>query len=150
MINRGFGGARLTDVLHYVDRIVLPYAPKTILLNAGGNDLSAGKTPEQIRDAARAFITKVHAALPETSIYCVGLPPVRRATATPEGLNTIRALNALIAELASEEENVEFIDLFPVFLDDKGQHRAELFIEDGTHFNANGYEILAELLRGKI
>jgi hypothetical protein len=34
VINRGFGGARLTDVLHYTDRIVLPYAPKTILLTA--------------------------------------------------------------------------------------------------------------------
>jgi len=149
VINRGFGGARLTDVLHYTDRIVLPYAPKTILLNAGGNDLSAGKTPEQIRDAARAFITKVHAALPETRIFCIGLPPVRRASTTPEGFNTIRALSALMAELARTEKNVEFIDLFPAFLDDKGQHRAELFVEDGTHFNANGYQTLTRLLRGK-
>lgn len=149
VINRGFGGARLTDVLHYTDRIVLPYAPKTILLNAGGNDLSAGETPEQIRDATRAFITKVHTALPETRIYFIGVPPVRRASTTPEGLNTIRALNTLIAELVRTEKNVEFIDLFPAFLDDKGQHRAELFVEDGTHFNAKGYEALTGLLRGK-
>ena len=150
VLNRGFGGARLTDVLHYTDRIVLPYAPKTILLNAGGNDLSAGTTPEQIRDAARAFVTKVHAALPETRIYCIGLPPVRRASTMPEGFNTIRALNALLADLARTEKNVEFIDLFPAFLDEKGQHRAELFVEDGTHFSAKGYETLTGLLRGKI
>lgn len=149
VINRGFGGSRLTDVLHYTDRIVLHYAPTTILLNAGGNDLSAGEAPEQIRDAARAFIAKVHAALPETRIYCIGVPPVRRASTKPEGFNTIRALNALMAELARTEKNVEFIDLFPVFLDDKGQHRAELFVEDGTHFNANGYQALTGLLRGK-
>lgn len=149
MLNRGFGGAQLTDVLHYTDRIVLPYAPKTILLNAGGNDLSAGKTPAQIRDAARAFITKVHAALPETRIYCIGVPPVRRASTTPEGFATIRALNDLMAELARTEKNVEFINLFPAFLDAKGQHRADLFVEDGTHFNAQGYETLAGLLRGK-
>ena len=149
VINRGFGGARLTDVLHYTDRIVLPYALKTILLNAGGNDLSSGKTPEQIRDATRAFITKVHATLPETRIYCIGVPPVRRASTAPEGFNTIRAFNALMAELARTEKNVEFIDLFPAFLDEKGQHRAELFVEDGTHFNAKGYETLTGLLRGK-
>jgi lysophospholipase L1-like esterase len=149
VINRGFGGAQLTDVLHYTDRIVLPYAPKTILLNAGGNDLKSGKTPAQIRDAARAFITKVHAALPETRIYCIGVPPVRRASITPEGFNTIRTLNALMAELVRAEKNVEFIDLFPAFLDDKGQHRAELFVEDGTHFNAKGYQTLTGLLRGK-
>lgn len=149
VINRGFGGARLTDVLHYTDRIVLPYAPKTILLNAGGNDLSSGKTPEQIRDATHAFIKKVHAVLPETRIYCIGVPPVRRASTTPEGFNTVRALNALMAELARTEKNVEFIDLFPAFLDEKGEHRAELFVEDGTHFNAKGYETLTGLLRGK-
>ena len=149
VINRGFGGARLTDVLHYTDRIVLPYEPKTILLNVGGNDLSAGKTPEEIRDGARAFVTKVHAVLPDTRIYCIGVPPVRRASTTPEGFNTIRALNALMAELARTEKNVEFIDLFPSCLDEKGQHRAELFVEDGTHFNAKGYETLTGLLRGK-
>lgn len=149
VINRGFGGAKLTDVLYYIDRLVLPYAPKTILLNAGGNDLSAGKTPEQIRDAARDFIAKIHAVLPETRIYYIGLPPVRRASTMPEGFNTIRALNTLISELARTEKNVEFIDLFPAFLDDKGQHRAELFVEDGTHFSATGYETLTGLLRGK-
>lgn len=151
VINRGFGGVRLTDVLHYTERIVLPYAPKTIFLNAGGNDLKAkaGETPEQIRDAARAFITKVHAALPETRIFIIGVPPTRRASTTPEGFNTIRALSALMAELARTEKNVEFIDLFPAFLDDKGQHRAEIFFEDGTHFNANGYQTLTGLLRGR-
>lgn len=149
VINRGFGGARLTDVLHYTDRIVLPYAPKTIILNVGGNDLKSGKTPEQIRDATRAFVTKVHAALPETRIYCIGVPPTRKASTTPEGFNSIRALNVLIAELSRTEKNVEFIDLFPAFLDDKGQHRVELFVEDGTHFNADGYKTLAGLLRGK-
>ena len=30
VINRGFGGARLSEVYHFVDRIVLPYKPKTI------------------------------------------------------------------------------------------------------------------------
>ena len=67
----------------------------------------------------------------------------------PEVFNTIRALNALIAELARTEKNVEFIDLFPAFLDDMGQHRAERFVEDGTHFNPDGYQTLTALLRGK-
>lgn len=149
VINRGFGGAQLTDVLHFSDRIVVPHAPATILLNAGGNDLSSGKSPEQVRDAARAFIAKVHATLPNTRIYHLGLPPVRRATSAPESLAAIRAMNGLLAELARREKNYEFIDLFPAFLDEKGQFRAELFVEDGTHFSSKGYEVVAGLLRGK-
>ena len=29
LINRGFGGSKITDLLFYMDRIVLPYHPKT-------------------------------------------------------------------------------------------------------------------------
>lgn len=150
VLNRGFGGARLEDVLHYADRIVLPYAPRVILLNAGGNDLSSGKSPEQIRETARAFITKVHAALPETRILVISLPPVRRAAETPGGLDGLRAMNKLLGSLATPDKKVEFVDLFPVFLDEKGQHRAELFVEDGTHFSPRGYETLAGLLRARL
>lgn len=148
VINRGFGGAQLADVLHYTDRIVLPYSPKTILLNAGGNDLGAGKSPEQIRDAARAFITKVHAALPGTRIFCLGLPPVRRSSA-PEVLAVIQKMNSLLAELAKSEKNTEFIDLFPAFLDAEGKPRSDYFVEDGTHFSPKGYAAVKELLKGK-
>ena len=45
IINRGFGGTRLSEILHFTDRIIIPYAPKTILINAGGNDIAAGSTP---------------------------------------------------------------------------------------------------------
>jgi lysophospholipase L1-like esterase len=128
---------------------VLPYAPKTILLNAGGNDLSSGKTPEQIRDAARAFAAKVHGTLPDTRIYCIGLPQVLRAAGAPELIAAIRAMNARLAELARTEKNFEFIDLFTAFLDDQNKPRPELFVEDGTHFSPKGYAVVAGLLRGK-
>ncbi|WP_395749466.1 GDSL-type esterase/lipase family protein [Prosthecobacter sp.] len=148
VINRGFGGAQLTDVLHYADRIVIPYAPKVILLNAGGNDLAAGKSPEQIRDAARDFITKVHATLPDTRIFCIGLPPVRRSS-SPEVLAVIQKMNTLLAELAKSEKNTEFIDLFPAFLDPEGKPRTDFFVEDGTHFSPKGYAAVRDLLKGK-
>ncbi|WP_395738149.1 GDSL-type esterase/lipase family protein [Prosthecobacter sp.] len=149
VINRGFGGAQLTDVQHYATRIVLPYAPKTILLNAGGNDLAAGKSPEQIRDTARALITQIHSTLPDTRIFCIGLPPVRRSSSSPEVLAAIQKMNGLMAELARSEKNTEFIDLFPAFLDEKGQPKTDFFVEDGTHFSPKGYAAVRDLLKGK-
>lgn len=150
VINRGFGGAHLSDVLHFADRIVLPYAPKTILLNAGGNDLAAGKSPAQIRDTARAFIAKVRAALPGARICLLAIPPVLRAADAPESMAAIRALNDQLAALARAEKNVEFIDLFAAFLDAQGRPRTEFFVADGTHFSAPGYAAVAELVRAKI
>jgi lysophospholipase L1-like esterase len=147
VINRGFGGAQLAEVLHFADRIVLPYAPKAIILNGGGNDLAAGKSPEAVRDACHAFVARVHAALPKTRVYYIAIPPVLRAARAPESMAAIRRTNGLIAELARKTESLEFIDLFPKFLGPDGQPRVELFVEDGTHFTPQGYAIVAALVR---
>ena len=150
LINRGFGGARLTEILHFVDRIIIPYSPTVILVNAGGNDLSAGSSPEQIRDTAKTLIATVRTELPNVQIYFIGLPYVRRASGNPEVQSLIRQLNAQFAELAEMEEMVTFIDLVPAFLDDKGAFQPDLFVEDGTHFSAKGYAVVAGLLRDKL
>jgi lysophospholipase L1-like esterase len=150
VINRGFGGALLADVLHFTDRIVIPYAPRVIVLNAGGNDLAAGKSPEDVRDAARAFAKKVHAALPDTRIISISVPPVLRSASVPESLSAIRRTNALLAALAREEPSLTFIDLFPAFADAAGKTRPDLFVEDGTHFSPKGYAIVADLIREKL
>jgi lysophospholipase L1-like esterase len=150
VINRGFGGALLADVLHFADRIVIPYAPRVIVLNAGGNDLASGKSPEEVRDACRAFGRKVGAALPKTRIISISVPPVLRAANAPQSLAAIRRTNALLAEVAHEEPALTFIDLFPAFADAEGKTRAELFVEDGTHFSAKGYAVVAGLIREKL
>ena len=143
VINRGFGGARLSEVHHFADRIVLPYAPKTILVNAGGNDLGAGKSPAQIRETARALIAKVRAGLPDTRIYFLGLPLMRRSSVNPKARAVVMAMNKQLAELARSEKNVEFIDLVPAFLDDQGKYLPALFVKDGVHFSPKGYAIVA-------
>src|SRR6266550_4287597 len=38
VINRGFGGSEIADSTVYVDRIVVPYRPKMVVLYAGDND----------------------------------------------------------------------------------------------------------------
>jgi len=89
-------------------------------------------------------------ASPGGSAYASELPHVLRASRNPEILATIRGMNGQLAELARSEKSFEFIDLFPAFLDDQGQPRPDLFVEDGTHFNSKGYAIVAGLLRGKL
>src|SRR5215211_5758859 len=48
VVNRGFGGSEIVDSTHFADRLVFPHRPKMIFLRAGGNDLWAGKSPEQV------------------------------------------------------------------------------------------------------
>ena len=54
VINRGFGGAFMGDVVRYADRIVLPYEPSAVVLFAGTNDI-AGRHPASPRTVADGF-----------------------------------------------------------------------------------------------
>ena len=46
--NRGFGGSQIADSLRYLDRIVWPHRPSTIVFYAGDNDIAAGKSAQAV------------------------------------------------------------------------------------------------------
>ena len=46
--NLGFGGSTLEACAHYFEDIVVPFAPKSILIYAGDNDLGNGKTADEV------------------------------------------------------------------------------------------------------
>ncbi len=52
IINRGFGGSTFPEVIHYADRTIFKYHPKTVVIYCE-NDMfgKKTKTPEQVRDA---------------------------------------------------------------------------------------------------
>lgn len=44
IVNRGFGGSSLPDVIRYADDIIFPYNPKQIVIYCGENDLASSDT----------------------------------------------------------------------------------------------------------
>ncbi|PAW82764.1 MAG: hypothetical protein B9S33_14685 [Pedosphaera sp. Tous-C6FEB] len=144
VINRGFGGSQLSDCTHFVDRVVIPYAPKTIYLNAGGNDLHAGKSPEQVLADFKAFVAKVRAALPKAQInyLCIPTSPARWTEVAQ-----VRQANQLIADYAKADGQLGFIDYFPQLLGEDGQPRAELFVADRLHFSEAAYDIVTSCIK---
>src|SRR5947209_3332897 len=75
VINRGFGGSEIVDSTHFADRIIFPCHPRMVLLRAGGNDINAGKSPEQVFADFKEFVAAMQAKLPETDIVFISLCP---------------------------------------------------------------------------
>ena len=137
VINRGFGGSELRDSTWYADRIIVPYAPRQILIYAGDNDLNAGRTPQQLRADFIAFVERVRRDLPKAKIaYISNKPSPSRAQLLP----VQRAANTLIAAEA-KRLGVDYIDIFTPMLDASGQPDESLFVEDRLHMNRAGYVI---------
>jgi lysophospholipase L1-like esterase len=138
VINRGFGGSQIIDSVNYADRIVLPYKPRLIVLYAGGNDINAGKSSEQVFADYKAFVKKVHAALPKTRIDYISIAPNPARWAQVE---RVRAANNLIEAYTKTDKGLVFIDVFPKMLGEDGQPRPEIYGPDRLHMNAKGYEL---------
>ena len=137
VINRGFGGSELRDSTWYADRIIVPYAPRQILIYAGDNDLNAGRTPQQLRADFIAFVERVRRDLPKAKIAYISTKP---SPSRAQLLSVQREANPWIAA-AAQRLGVDYIDIFTPMLDACGQPDESLFIEDRLHMNRAGYVI---------
>lgn len=144
VVNRGFGGAQLDHVTHYADRIILPYRPRAVVLYAGVDDLLWGRTPEDVRIAFQRLVGLIHARLPDTWIYFISIKPTRLFASRWAAM---KRTNALIAEFASTQPKVEFIDVSAALLDAQGKARPEFLSWDGLHPSRRGYELLTSRIK---
>lgn len=138
LVNRGFGGSGICDVLAYVDRIVMPYAPRRIVFYAGDNDLARRRTPAMVLDDYRQFCERVHAHLPDTPIAFISIKP---SPSRQHLTALIRDTNALVKDFSAQDERRVYVDVFTAMLGDDGTPRSDLFVEDGLHMNARGYAL---------
>ena len=144
VINRGFGGSHLNDSLHYLDRIVLKYAPKIILVYAGDNDLADGVSPEQLSEQFARFTKRVHAKLPEARILYIAIKPSLKRWSQ---LDRQTEANRLIAEQCAKDSRLRFVDIVKPMLGSDGKPRPELFKDDGLHVNEKGYALWTSILK---
>jgi len=144
VINRGFGGSRIPDVSHYVDRLVGPYHPRAIVIYAGDNDLAEGCTPEQVRDAFARFVRRARSLDAGVPIAFIAIKPsMARRSLLPE----IRRANTLVRDYARAAKDVGYVDVFTPMLGPDGQPQPKWFGADGLHMNRQGYVLWTRLVR---
>jgi lysophospholipase L1-like esterase len=144
VINRGFGGSEIVDSTHFAGRIIFPYQPRMVFLRAGGNDLWAGKSVEQVVADYKEFVARVHAKLPEADMVFISLSP---SPARWTQRDKEKAVNTLIEEYTKQTPRLKYIEDYDMVLGADGKVRPELFVEDKLHFNAEGYKLLVERVR---
>ena len=142
-INRGFGGSEMADSTRYVERLVVPHSPRIVVVYAGDNDIM-GITSEQITINFERFVRAVHARLPATRILYIGIKPSLLRWAQ---VDRVRLANDAIEKFCERDDRLGFVDFDHALLGWDEKPRPELYVEDGLHLSAAGYQILTALVR---
>jgi len=153
VLNRGFGGAHMDHVVEFAPRIVPPYAPSAIVVYAGDNDIGAGKSIERVVADFERFVAFVREAGIRAPIAYIAIKPSRlRFGSWP----AMREANARIASIAAADPSLHFIDIASPMLalreagESDGPPPRSLFLFDGLHLSARGYEVWTEVVRAAL
>ena len=143
IVNRGFGGSHIEDVIFYAAGIVFPYKPKLIVFYAGENDIAAGKSVDAVFNDFKTFAASVKRKLPKTRLIVVSLKP---SPARQEFAAKYKELNALIKTETERDKNFLFVDVWTPMTNRDGEPKPEIFLADKLHMNREGYKIWRETL----
>lgn len=144
VINRGFGGSYTTEVLGYMDRITLPYAPRVVVFHCGGNDINAGDPPAAPLARIRSYVQRLRADNPDTAIVFMTttLAPSRRGK-----WPLLAEFNRGLAASCKEEKNVSLVDINAALNGPDGEPRPGHYLPDNLHPSDEGYVAIAALLK---
>lgn len=149
VIQRGYGGARMSDYAVYADRIFSPHKCRALVLFVA-NDITGSSTDKSPEEVKRLF-SMVHRTFRKTNpgkpVLYIGITPTRsRWSAWPE----IKKGNQLVREWCDRKSNTWYIDTEAAFLNEKGEPKEELFRDDKLHLNSDGYMLWTEIIKGEL
>ncbi len=141
VINSGFGGSHMSDLLYYTGQLILKHDPAKVFVYEGDNDLESGKTPNQIIITTKELINKIKNHLPKTKIYLLSAKPSPSRWYLKE---SYEKLNDRFEMLANKQEGVYYVDVWDLMLTDAGKPFPGIFLEDSLHMNRKGYDLWAK------
>jgi len=141
IINRGFGGATLVDLINYVDEAIIRYQPSQVFIYCGENDMADVDTvsPATVLLRFKTLHTILLKKLPRTTkIVFVSLKP---SVARWHLESKFIAANKLIEGYIATQKNMQYLDVHTAMLDENKEVFKDIFIADKLHMNSKGYLI---------
>lgn len=148
VIQRGFGGSKMPDVLKHADRYIKkhPFSAVVVFVanDITGDSNNSDKSPSEVRDLFEQFVQKIRSYNAEAPIFIMAITPTNSRWHV---WNNTRAANLLLQGLADANMNVIFVPTEDLFLGDDGKPKPELFVSDQLHLAPAGYELWTKRLR---
>jgi lysophospholipase L1-like esterase len=146
VINRGFGGSVIGDVLYYYPDVIGKYHPSAILFYCD-NDVTGGQSGDEAFAKVMQVYARVRADSPKVPFVFLSMKHApNSAFAAPGEPAAIDRFNALAKAQAQKDSGFKYFDMDAPVLDAKGKVQPDLF-QDGEHFNERGYALINPALQ---
>jgi hypothetical protein len=149
VIQRGYGGAKLSDFAVYADRIIYPHPCQAIVIFIA-NDISGNdndKSPLEVSQLFKKTLYIIRRKFADTPVFWISITPTpARWHVWPE----IKEANGMIKEICESHRNTYYIDTEKYFTNPSGLPRSELFVEDKLHLNPEGYAIWTGIIKNEL
>ncbi|HET8737074.1 MAG TPA: GDSL-type esterase/lipase family protein [Pricia sp.] len=143
IVNTGFGGSQASDLSFYIYDLILRFHPKKVFIYEGDNDLFAKKKSDAIIKDLKQIINAIHRNDSTTQVV---LLPAKPSIARWNLRSKYMRLNRKMERLAEDNPAVEYANIWDPMLDGR-EVKQDIFIDDGLHMNAKGYDIWQNVLR---
>lgn len=143
IINSGFGGSQASDLLFFIDELILSYNPKKVFIYEGDNDLWAKKSPTDVLNTTTEIIRRIKAKNASTQVILISAKP---SISRWKIRNKYRRLNRKMNRFAKSDPTLFYVDVWKPMLN-KRKLKTDIFIEDGLHMNQKGYDIWYDAMK---
>jgi len=145
IINRGFGGSTLPDVIYYADDIIFPYHPKQIVIYCGENDIASSDTITAVIMLKRyqQLFFLIRSKMKRVEIDFVSIKP---SPSRAKFRATVERSNQLIKDFIAKQKHAKYINVFDAMLNEDGTIKQEIFLKDDLHMNEKGYAIWQKIM----
>lgn len=145
IINRGFGGSRLTDLNYYANDLLSPYQPKQIIVYCGENDFADNDKlkADAVVERFKTFYQKIRSRFPKVEVDFIS---IKYSPSREKLWPQMKEANTKIAAFMKKQPHAGFIDITKVMQDAEGKVRKDLFVEDMLHMTPEGYRLWTSVM----
>ena len=141
VINRGFGGSVIEDVLYFYKDVIGKYHPSAILFYCD-NDVAEGGNPDQAFQKAMQVYRRVRSDFPQVPFVFLSMKHAPNSAFADLGEHAaIDRFNDLAKAVSKKDSGFKYFDMDAPVLDADGKVQPNLF-QDGEHFNDKGYALI--------
>ena len=148
-IQRGYGGAKYSDMAVFAERIVTPHRFQAVVMFVA-NDISGSEndhTPEEVGLLVQNILGTIRKHAAEQPVLIVEITP---CSSRFKVWHRIRQANAVLRQICLTNPNTYFVETAEHYLDNQKQPIDSLFVDDKLHLNEQGYAQWGQLIRREL